>query len=155
MHWGQRTLQLTACFVSKPSVQKRSIDACRAILRSDQGVTASQAVLLIRRLPKPSRSRDRLGLQSLEATWSLLGAMGLTKVTAKLTRLVDSQKSSNHFSWSIPERRTRWQPSDELEKLGVKQEGKMAYELADGTDREYPFRFASGSNSWEKRLRGE
>jgi clan AA aspartic protease len=30
-------------------------------------------------------------------------------------------------------------PSDELEKLGVKQEGKMAYELADGTVREYPF----------------
>ncbi len=30
-------------------------------------------------------------------------------------------------------------PSDELEKLGVKQEGKMAYELADGTVKEYPF----------------
>jgi clan AA aspartic protease len=30
-------------------------------------------------------------------------------------------------------------PSDELEKLGVKQEGKMAYELADGTIREYAF----------------
>jgi clan AA aspartic protease len=30
-------------------------------------------------------------------------------------------------------------PSDELEKIGVKQEGKMAYELADGTIREYSF----------------
>ena len=30
-------------------------------------------------------------------------------------------------------------PSDELEKLGIKQEGKMAYELVDGTVREYPF----------------
>ena len=30
-------------------------------------------------------------------------------------------------------------PADELEKLGIKQEGKMAYELADGTVREYPF----------------
>jgi len=30
-------------------------------------------------------------------------------------------------------------PSDELEKLGVKQEGKTAYELADGTVKEYPF----------------
>ena len=30
-------------------------------------------------------------------------------------------------------------PSDQLEKLGVKQEGKMAYELADGTVKEYPF----------------
>lgn len=30
-------------------------------------------------------------------------------------------------------------PSDELEKLGIKQEGRMIYELADGTVREYPF----------------
>jgi clan AA aspartic protease len=30
-------------------------------------------------------------------------------------------------------------PSDELEKIGVPKEGKMSYELADGTVREYPF----------------
>jgi clan AA aspartic protease len=30
-------------------------------------------------------------------------------------------------------------PADELEKLGVRKEGKMSYELADGTVREYPF----------------
>jgi predicted aspartyl protease len=30
-------------------------------------------------------------------------------------------------------------PSDELEKLGIKQEGKMAYELTGSTVREYPF----------------
>ena len=30
-------------------------------------------------------------------------------------------------------------PSDELDKIGIKPEGKMAYELADGTVKEFPF----------------
>jgi len=30
-------------------------------------------------------------------------------------------------------------PGDELEKLGIQQAGKMAYELADGTIKEYSF----------------
>ncbi len=30
-------------------------------------------------------------------------------------------------------------PRDDLEKIGVKQEGKMSYELADGTVKEFPF----------------
>lgn len=30
-------------------------------------------------------------------------------------------------------------PSDVLEKIGVKSEGKMSYELADGTVKEFPF----------------
>jgi clan AA aspartic protease len=33
-------------------------------------------------------------------------------------------------------------PGPELEKIGVKKEGKMAYELADGTVKEYPFGLA-------------
>ena len=33
-------------------------------------------------------------------------------------------------------------PGDELEKLGIQQKGKMAYELADGTVKEYPFGLA-------------
>jgi clan AA aspartic protease len=33
-------------------------------------------------------------------------------------------------------------PSDEMEKCGIKEEGKMAYELADGTVREFPFGLA-------------
>jgi len=30
-------------------------------------------------------------------------------------------------------------PATELEKIGVKKEGKMSYELADGTVKEYPY----------------
>ena len=30
-------------------------------------------------------------------------------------------------------------PADELEKIGVHKEGKMAYELANGTIKEYPY----------------
>jgi predicted aspartyl protease len=30
-------------------------------------------------------------------------------------------------------------PRDELQRIGVKPEGKTAYELADGTVKEYPF----------------
>jgi predicted aspartyl protease len=30
-------------------------------------------------------------------------------------------------------------PADQLEKIGVKKVGKMAYELADGSVKEYPF----------------
>jgi len=33
-------------------------------------------------------------------------------------------------------------PADELEKLGIPQKGKTAYELADGSVREYPFGLA-------------
>ena len=33
-------------------------------------------------------------------------------------------------------------PSDELEKLGIRKEGKMSYELADGTVKEYSFGLA-------------
>ena len=33
-------------------------------------------------------------------------------------------------------------PADELEKVGVRKEGKISYELADGTVKEYPFGLA-------------
>jgi clan AA aspartic protease len=65
--------------------------------------------------------------------------MALTKVTTKLTSLVDSQKSFEALFLVDTGATDSMAPSDELEKLGVKQEGKMAYELADGTVREYPF----------------
>jgi len=65
--------------------------------------------------------------------------MGLTKVTTKLTSLVDSHKSFESLFLLDTGATDSRAPSDELEKLGVKQEGKMAYELADGTVREYPF----------------
>jgi clan AA aspartic protease len=65
--------------------------------------------------------------------------MGLTKVTTKLTSLTDSQKSFEALFLVDTGATDSMAPSDELEKLGVKQEGKMAYELADGTVKEYPF----------------
>jgi clan AA aspartic protease len=65
--------------------------------------------------------------------------MRLTKVTTKLTSLVDSQKSFEALFLVDTGATDSMAPSDELEKLGVRQEGKMAYELADGTVREYPF----------------
>src|SRR5437870_12503802 len=65
--------------------------------------------------------------------------MGLTKVTTKLTSLVDSQKSFEALFLVDTGATDSMAPSDELEKLGVKQEGKMAYELADGTVKEYAF----------------
>jgi len=68
-----------------------------------------------------------------------LWAMGLTKVTAKLTSLVDPKRSFESLFLVDTRATDSMAPSDELEKLGVKQEGKMAYELADGTVREYPF----------------
>ena len=79
--------------------------------------------------------------------------MGLTKVTTKLTSLVDSQKSFESLFLVDPGATDSMAPSDELEKLGVKQEGKMAYELADGTVRDDTVLVWSELNSWEKRLR--
>jgi clan AA aspartic protease len=69
----------------------------------------------------------------------LSGGIGLTKVTTKLTSLVDSQKSFESLFLVDTRATDSMAPSDELEKLGVKQERKMAYESADGTVREYPF----------------
>src|SRR5438128_3927601 len=65
--------------------------------------------------------------------------MGLTKVTTKLTSLVDPKRSFESLFLVDTGATDSMAPSDELEKLGIKQEGKMAYELADGTVREYPF----------------
>src|SRR5436190_23961395 len=65
--------------------------------------------------------------------------MGLTKVTTKLTSLVNSQTSFESLFLVDTGATDSMAPSDELEKLGVKQEGKMSYELADGTVREYPY----------------
>ena len=69
----------------------------------------------------------------------LSGHMGLAKVTTKLTSLMDSKRSFESLFLVDTGATDSMAPSDELEKLGVKQEGKMAYELADGTVKEYPF----------------
>ena len=65
--------------------------------------------------------------------------MGLTKVTTKLTHLTDSQKSYETTFLVTKGATDCMAPRDELEKLGILQEGRMSYELADGSVREYPF----------------
>lgn len=66
-------------------------------------------------------------------------AMGLTKVTTKLTNIEDPKKSYEAVFLVDTGATDSMAPSDELEKVGVRKEGKMAYELADGTIKEYPF----------------
>lgn len=65
--------------------------------------------------------------------------MGLTKVTTKLTSLQGSQGSYEAIFLVDTGATDSMAPSDELEKIGVKSEGKMSYELADGTVRELPY----------------
>lgn len=65
--------------------------------------------------------------------------MGLTKVTARLTSL-DGARGSFEDVFIVDAGATDCvAPSDELEKIGVVKVGKMAYELADGTVKEYPY----------------
>ena len=68
--------------------------------------------------------------------------MGLTKVTTKLTNVTDPQKSYEGLFLVDTGATDCMAPRDELEKLGIQQKGKMAYELADGTVKEYPFGLA-------------
>lgn len=63
--------------------------------------------------------------------------MGLTKVTTKLTSL-GGKGDSYEAIFLVDTRATdSMAPANELEKIGVVKEGKMSYELADGTVREY------------------
>src|SRR5207302_10498311 len=65
--------------------------------------------------------------------------MELTKVTTKLTSLVDPKRSFESLFLVDAGATDSRAPSDELETLGIEKEGKMAYQLADGTIREYSF----------------
>lgn len=65
--------------------------------------------------------------------------MGLTKVTTKLTSLYDPQVIYESVFLVDTGAVDSLAPADELEKIGVPREGKMAYELADGTVKEYPY----------------
>jgi clan AA aspartic protease len=65
--------------------------------------------------------------------------MGLTRVTTKLTS-IDSPESSYESIFLVDTEATDClAPADELEKLGVRKEGKTSYEFADGSVREYFF----------------
>jgi clan AA aspartic protease len=65
--------------------------------------------------------------------------MGLTKVTAKLTSLAGPAGSYEAVFLVDTGATDSMAPTDDLEKIGVRREGKMSYELADGTVREFPF----------------
>jgi clan AA aspartic protease len=65
--------------------------------------------------------------------------MGLTKVTTKLTNFRDPERSFETVFLVDTGATDSLAPADELEKIGIAKEGKMSYELADGTVKEYPY----------------
>ena len=65
--------------------------------------------------------------------------MGLTKVTTKLTSLQSPGESYEDIFLVDTAATDSMAPSNELEKIGVIREGKMSYELADGTVKEYAY----------------
>jgi len=65
--------------------------------------------------------------------------MGLTKVTTRLTSIGSSRKCFEALFLVDTGATDSMAPTDELQKIGVRREGKMSYELADGTVKEYPF----------------
>ena len=67
--------------------------------------------------------------------------MGLT-VTTKLSPFGNSEKFYEAVFLVDTGATDSLVPASELEKLGLKKEGKMSYELADGTVKEYPYGLA-------------
>jgi len=65
--------------------------------------------------------------------------MGLTKVTTKVTSFEGTQGSYEAVFLVDTGAVDSMAPAPELDKIGVKRQGKMAYELADGTIREYEY----------------
>jgi Aspartyl protease len=65
--------------------------------------------------------------------------MGLTKVTTKLISLQNPTANYEAVFLVDTGATDTMAPADELDKIGVVREGKMAYELADGTVKEDPY----------------
>ena len=65
--------------------------------------------------------------------------MGLTKVTTKLSSFEAPDKSYEALFLVEARATDSLVPADELEKIGIAREGKMSYELADGTVKEYHY----------------
>lgn len=65
--------------------------------------------------------------------------MGLTKVTTKITSLEDAKGSYEEVFLVDTGATDSVVSADELERIGVRRVGKMTYELADGTLKEYSF----------------
>ena len=68
--------------------------------------------------------------------------MGLTKVTTKITPFGNGEKSYEAVFLVDAGATDTMVPADELEKIGLRREGKMAYELANGEVREYAYGLA-------------
>jgi clan AA aspartic protease len=65
--------------------------------------------------------------------------MGLTKVTTKLSSLQTPAGNYECVFLVDTGATDSMVPAPELDRIGVRREGRMAYELADGSVREYPF----------------
>jgi clan AA aspartic protease len=65
--------------------------------------------------------------------------MEIAKVTTKISAFSDSGRSYEAVFLVDTGATDSMVPADELEKIGVRKEGKMSYELANGTVKEYPF----------------
>lgn len=64
-------------------------------------------------------------------------AMGLTKVTTKITSFEENQDSYEDVFLVDTGATDSMIPANELEKIGVSRIGQMIYELADGTIKKY------------------
>ncbi len=69
--------------------------------------------------------------------------MGLTKVTAKLTNMAEPGRFYEALFLVATGATDSFAPADEIEKIGIEKKGRMSYELADGTVREFPFGVAA------------
>jgi clan AA aspartic protease len=65
--------------------------------------------------------------------------MGLTKVTARITNLEGAKGSYEEVFLVDTGATDSMAPAGELDNIGVRRVGRMAYELADGTVKEYSF----------------
>ena len=65
--------------------------------------------------------------------------MGLTHITTKLTPVENGKKNYEADFLVDTGASDSMVPASELKKIGLSEAGKMTYELADGTVREYPF----------------
>jgi clan AA aspartic protease len=68
--------------------------------------------------------------------------MGLTKVTTRITPFANGEKSFEAVFLVDTGVTDLMVPAPELEKIGLRREGKMAYELANGEIREYAYGLA-------------
>jgi clan AA aspartic protease len=65
--------------------------------------------------------------------------MGLTKVTTKLTSFTNNGESYEEVFLVDTGATDSMAPNDVLRRIGVAEVGRMTYELADGTVREFPY----------------